>query len=631
MESTIFLIEDKCVGCNKCILECPIKDANISYLLNGKSKTRIDKQKCIQCGKCIKVCTHNARDYQDDTQAFFEDLKQGHKISIIAAPSFKINFSSYKKILGYLKGLGINNVYDASLGADITTWAYIKALKEKKLSSVISQPCPAIVNYAEKHAHSLIEHLAPVQSPMMCTAIYLKKYLNVKEKLCFLSPCIGKSSEIHDKNTFGFINYNVTFRKLLECIIRDEVDLSQSSEADFTQNAYSLGDIYSFPGGLKENVFHYNNKVWIKQVEGTDLAIEYLNEYENRLSSNEQLPTLVDILNCSHGCNIGTGSTNETDISDLEKMTFDLRFKKKGKLKSNPRKLLKLFDKKLKLDDFIRAYEPIEIDPQRIPNQHEADEIYNRMCKTDNESRERNCYACGYGSCFEMVKAIHNGYNHVENCIEYNLHQSGKRAAMEEQNIEIKNMLEEVRRLGIERENKLKMLQVRVSDINNAVEEITAGSNENSCSLTDISESVQNLLQIASDLRSKIDAITISIKNYSNVAEEIESISEQTNLLSLNASIEAARAGDAGLGFTVVSNEIKKLTEQSQKAVQSTKNDELELSRCLEDIINISRELEEKTNIANEEVINISARLQQSAAKCQEVLSTTSLLIEEQK
>lgn len=59
----ISLNEEKCVGCNKCIANCSITDANIAYLFNGNNKVRINTEKCIHCGKCIKVCEHNAREF----------------------------------------------------------------------------------------------------------------------------------------------------------------------------------------------------------------------------------------------------------------------------------------------------------------------------------------------------------------------------------------------------------------------------------------------------------------------------------------------------------------------------------------------------------------------------------------
>ena len=56
-----------------------------------------------------------------------------------------------KKIYGYLKSLGVSHIYSVSFGADITTWAYISYLKETGKTGLISQPCPAIVNYIEKY------------------------------------------------------------------------------------------------------------------------------------------------------------------------------------------------------------------------------------------------------------------------------------------------------------------------------------------------------------------------------------------------------------------------------------------------------------------------------------------------
>ena len=58
------------------------------------------------------------------------------------------------------------------------------------------------------------------------------------------------------------------------------------------------------------------------------------------------------------------------------------------------------------------------------------------------------------------------------------------------------------------------------------------------------------------------------VKEISNVASSIAAIAAQTNLLALNAAIEAARAGEQGKGFAVVAEEVRKLAEESAKAVQ---------------------------------------------------------------
>ena len=132
-----------CVGCNKCIRECPSLLANVAK----EGRIEVDPAKCIQCGACFDACRHCARDYEDDTELFLQNLKSGKKYSIIVAPAFIANYpNTYKKIFGYLKNLGVNHIYSVSYGADITTWAYINYILETNRIGLISQPCPAVVN-----------------------------------------------------------------------------------------------------------------------------------------------------------------------------------------------------------------------------------------------------------------------------------------------------------------------------------------------------------------------------------------------------------------------------------------------------------------------------------------------------
>lgn len=167
----VIFTNDQCVGCNKCIRECPSLLANIAK----DGCIAVDVEKCIQCGACFEACRHQARDYEDDTDVFLNDLKHGKSFSVIVAPAFVANYpDSYKKIFGYLKSLGVNHIYSVSYGADITTWAYIKYILETGKYGLISQPCPAIVNYVETYEPELISSLVPIHSPMMATAVYVK-------------------------------------------------------------------------------------------------------------------------------------------------------------------------------------------------------------------------------------------------------------------------------------------------------------------------------------------------------------------------------------------------------------------------------------------------------------------------
>ncbi|MGE4318261.1 MAG: methyl-accepting chemotaxis protein [Deferribacterales bacterium] len=99
-------------------------------------------------------------------------------------------------------------------------------------------------------------------------------------------------------------------------------------------------------------------------------------------------------------------------------------------------------------------------------------------------------------------------------------------------------------------------------------------------------ETSDNVATIIDKLESEIKSLTEKASEISNVISVINDISEQTNLLALNAAIEAARAGEAGRGFAVVADEVRKLAEKTQ---HSTKEIESMVGSMNSNINQVSR------------------------------------------
>ncbi|MGB4658269.1 MAG: methyl-accepting chemotaxis protein, partial [Mobilitalea sp.] len=91
----------------------------------------------------------------------------------------------------------------------------------------------------------------------------------------------------------------------------------------------------------------------------------------------------------------------------------------------------------------------------------------------------------------------------------------------------------------------------------------------------------------------EIEALDIQSRSIADFVKSINEIASQTNLLSLNASIEAARAGDAGRGFAVVADEIRKLAEQTVKASGQIQKIVAEIQNKTKVTVNSARQAEE--------------------------------------
>jgi ferredoxin len=597
------------------------------------SRVDVDGNRCVGCGACFDVCEHQAREFLDDTEQFFRDLKNGERISVLIAPAFKANYpDEYEKVLGGLRALGVNHFISVSFGADITTWGYLNYVSRNNFLGGISQPCPAVVRYIEHYTPELIPKLFPVQSPMMCAAIYARKEMKITDKLAFISPCIAKKYEISDPNNKGIISYNLTFDHLMKYVRKNNV----SGPFQTDEIEYGLGSIYPTPGGLKENVYWFlGESVFIRQMEGEKHMYHYLETNKKRIASGQTPYLFIDALNCSAGCVYGTGcEESKADSEDV--LCSLLRIREQSKKnngssawskKLSPEKRLKLLNKQfagLNLNDYLRSYTDRSAECQiKKPSESEKEAIFHDMFKLTKEDRHVNCSCCGYDSCNQMAEAIYNGFSHKENCIYY------IKKSVELENTKSNELASQLANEKAGMESQKEVIMQTLHDINDdfdnfyqSINEMADGNESTAGESSEISGEMVQVSEFCEGLAASMGSIRDVLNTLAENNNEVVNIAAQTNLLALNASIEAARAGEAGRGFAVVADEINNLASSSRDTANRSNDSQTRVMTSIDQIINDTNRLFTTVDAVNDRTQNLAAYAEQIAASVNMIMST---------
>lgn len=629
--NSLVYTNDQCIGCNKCVKACPAMGACQS-VEDGKGtrKIDVDGDYCVSCGACIDACEHNAREFLDDTERFFEDLKKGEHISLLIAPAFLANYpSEYGSVLGGLKKLGVGRIISISFGADICTWGYLNYIQKYNYIGGISQPCPAVVRYIENYTPELLPKLFPVQSPLMCGAVYCRKVLNMREKLAFISPCIAKKWEIDDPNNKGLVQYNVTFEHLMKYVKDHNIKGPDATD----EIEYGLGSIYPTPGGLKENVYWFlGDDIAVRQIEGEKRMYKWL-ENNKELIKNSRTPfTFIDALNCENGCICGTAvdpKKAETDeaLYNLLKIRHDSKKPKKGdawSIPDTPKKRFANLNKQfanLNLDDYLRKYtDRSKTACYKTPSVSDLEQIFKSMRKNTQQSREINCTCCGYDTCQDMAQAIYNGFNIKENCIYYQkelVQQEVEHAEKLAREVESQRELEAAEHQIVI--DTIEGINEQFESLYSAVDDMVYGNDSNADESTKISAEVINISNFTSQLQHSMEDIRKLIDQLSTDNDRVMDIAENTNLLSLNASIEAARAGEMGRGFAVVASEISKLAANSSETADKSSQNYQRIDKSVLKILDDANHLASIVNEINGRTQNLAAATEEISASALEI------------
>ena len=217
--------EKKCIDCGLCRMTC-INQNGIDVDKHNAEGLAV----CVNCGQCSAICPTGAICERDDVYKVKTALHTKGKIIVFqTAPATRVAIGEAfgystgenleKKMVGLLRKLGADYVFDTTFGADMTVMEeaqeLVERLKQNKNLPLFTNCCPSWFKFVEMYEPDLIPNITTVRTPINIASICIKTYfankMNISPKDVFvvaITPCTAKKFEILREEMNSACGYN---------------------------------------------------------------------------------------------------------------------------------------------------------------------------------------------------------------------------------------------------------------------------------------------------------------------------------------------------------------------------------------------------------------------------------------
>lgn len=354
-ESCLHLMQEKGEIFDNCGLEC--------FYSADECLRNKNRGVCSNCGQLLDL---NDQQNQQDVNLLKSALENPNlKVICFTAPSIRVSLGEEfgyatgsfveKQMVGALKKLGFDEVFDMNLGADFTIVEEAKELEQRLLSGknlpMFTSCCPGWVNYCTKVAKDFIPNLSTTKSPQQIFGAIINNYYTDKKGLkstnifvVSIVPCLAKKTELKQEginSNVGFdVDVAITTKEIAGLLKEKNIDLKDFDNIDnyydsFFGAASGAGAIFANTGGVMESILRTVgdrlSKKEIKElnynpVRGLDgikraeikfearslrvavvMGLKNVNTILSELRENPNKYDFIEVMACEGGCIGGPG------------------------------------------------------------------------------------------------------------------------------------------------------------------------------------------------------------------------------------------------------------------------------------------------------------------------------------